>query len=179
MNEAKLPVLSSTALESGLPERLLLLARQYAIVAQEPLGDNLTSLVLFGSVARGQVHGDSDIDLLLVCRSLPQGAFRRQEMLQPIRERLEADLYDLWRQGYHVDFSELLMNETEAQQPHLLYLDMTEDAILLFDGEGFFAEVLDRIRKRLRELGSHRRQLGGIHYWDLKPDFQPGEEIIL
>lgn len=170
---------SSTETESGLPERLLVLARHYAIAAQQLLGDNLTSVVLFGSVARGQVHGDSDIDLLLVCRQLPQGAFRRQEMLQPIRERLQADLYDLWQRGYHVDFSELLMSEAEAQQPHLLYLDMTEEAILLFDRQGFFAQVLDRMRKRLRKLGSRRRQLGGVRYWDLKPDFQPGEEIIL
>ena len=38
---------------------------------------------------------------------------------------------------------------------------------------------LARLRERLRELGAQRKQLGRIRYWDLKPDFQPGEVIWL
>ena len=56
---------------------------------------------------------------------------------------------------------------------------MVEDAVLLYDRDGFFASVLARLRKRLRAMGAERRRLGRIAYWDLKPDFRPGEVIEL
>jgi hypothetical protein len=56
---------------------------------------------------------------------------------------------------------------------------MTEEAVILFDRDDFFAQVLARVRERLRELGAQRRQLGRMRYWDLKPDFKPGEVITL
>jgi len=155
------------------------LAEQYAATAHAILGNNLTSVVLFGSVARGEAGSDSDIDLLVICRELPAGAFRRQEVLEPVRERLQAELERLWERGCYADFTVVLKTEIEAQRTHLLYLDLTEEAVILFDRGGFFARVLARVRERLRELGAQRRQLGRVRYWDLKPDFRAGEVITL
>lgn len=117
--------------------------------------------------------------MLVVCRALPSGAFRRQEVLEPVRESVQAELDRLWEQGCYADFTAVIKTEMEAQRTHLLYLDMTEEAVILFDRGGFFAGVLARVRERLRELGARRRQLGGVRYWDLKPDFKPGEVIVL
>jgi predicted nucleotidyltransferase len=166
-------------LTNGLNQALRHLAEQYAATAQAVLGGNLTSVVLFGSVARGEAESDSDIDLLVICRELPAGAFRRQEVLEPVRESLQAELERLWEQGCYTDFTEVLKTEVEAQKTHLLYLDLTEEAVILFDRGSFFARVLDRVRERLRELGARRRQLGHVRYWDLKPDFWAGEVITL
>ena len=96
-----------------------------------------------------------------------------------MRERLQVELDRLWEQGCYTDFTEVIKTETEAQKTHLLYLDMTEEAVILFDRGEFFARVLARLRERLRELGAQRKQLGRIRYWDLKPDFKPGEVIWL
>lgn len=57
----------------------------------------------------------------------------------------------------------------------LLPLDLVEDAVILFDPDGFFASVLDRLKSRLKELGSVRRRMGKTRYWELKPDLRPGE----
>ena len=154
-------------------------AERYAQVAQEVLGDNLISVVLFGSVARGEAQANSDIDLLVICRELPTGVFRRREVLEPVRERLQEVLDRLWEQGIYADFTEVIKTMEEAEKTHLLYLDMTEEARILLDRDGFFARVLDRVRGRLRELGAQRKKLGHLRYWDLKPDFQPGEVVIL
>ena len=162
-----------------LNQTLRHLAEQYAVAARQVLGDRLTSIVLFGSVARGQAASGSDIDLLVVCRDLPTGAFRRQQVLEPVRERLLADLDRLWAQGIYADFSEVIKSEAEAQHTHPVYLDMTEDAQILFDRDGFFADVLQQLRQRLRALNATRRQLGHLWYWDLKPDLTPGEVITL
>jgi hypothetical protein len=58
-------------------------------------------------------------------------------------------------------------------------LDMTEEAIILYDRDGFFAGILERLRKKLRELGAQRKRKGKVWYWDLKPDYKPGEVIDL
>jgi len=61
-----------------------------------------------------------------------------------------------------------------------LYLDMTEDAVLLFDRGGFFGNVLNAMRERMRALESRRKYLpDGTWYWDLKPDFRYGEDVEL
>ena len=155
------------------------LAQRYAEAAQQVLGDNLTSVVLFGSVARSEAGPKSDIDLLVICRELPAGAFRRQEVLEPVRKKLQAELDRLLDQEVYVDFAEIVKSKTEARMMHYLYLDMTEEAISLFDRNSFFARILERLRGRLRELGAERKQLGQLRYWDLKPDFKPGEVIRL
>ncbi|HAF70680.1 MAG: Uncharacterized protein XD60_0832 [Acetothermia bacterium 64_32] len=75
-----------------LNRRLLALAQEYAKTAAQLLGDNLVSVVLFGSVARGEAHGQSDIDLLAVLKGLPKGAFKRRALLEPVRQELTPKL---------------------------------------------------------------------------------------
>jgi len=164
---------------TALNQTLQHLAEQYAATAQEVLGDNLASVVLFGSVARGEARPGSDVDLLVICRELPRGIFRRREVLEPVREMLQTELDRLWEQGCYSDFAEIIKSETEARRTHPMYLDMTEEAVILFDRGSFFAGVLAQVRERLRELGAERKQLGRLRYWDLKPDFKPGEVITL
>lgn len=160
-------------------QQLLELARRYADCAIEHLGQELTSVVLYGSVARCEARPDSDIDLLVIVRDLPKGAFRRRQLLEPVRERLLPELETLWEKGIYTDFAEVIKTEAEARRFHLLYLDIMEDGILLHDRDGFFAGVLERLRVQLAKLGAQRRRLGRIVYWDLKPDFRPGEVIRL
>lgn len=49
-------------------ERAIL--ERFATQAKEVLHDNLVSLILFGSRARGEARPDSDVDLLLVVKDL-------------------------------------------------------------------------------------------------------------
>ena len=56
---------------------------------------------------------------------------------------------------------------------------MVEDARILFDRDGFFAAVLERLRARLEALGARRVWRGNAWFWDLKPDYVPGEVFEL
>src|SRR5437764_1680739 len=51
------------------------LARRYTDLLRSHLSERLVSVVLFGSVARGDASPASDIDLLIVAEDLPQGQF--------------------------------------------------------------------------------------------------------
>ncbi|MGH7340330.1 MAG: nucleotidyltransferase domain-containing protein [Candidatus Rokuibacteriota bacterium] len=164
---------------SGVSERLRTAADSYARSLGRRLGDNLVSVVLYGSVARGEARDGSDIDLLVVCDDLPDGRFARLRRLEGAEHDLDPELARLRADGIDTRLAVIARTRSEAERTVPLYLDMVEDARLLFDREGFFAAILDRLRARLVALGAQRRRLGRARYWILKRDFVPGEVVEL
>lgn len=156
------------------------IARALAARLDHVYGAELVSVVLFGSVARGTAHATSDIDLVIVFRTLPHGhepRFRRfWDALGPIeleRRRLAANRICF-------DWSPILMTVDEARHRNRLYLDMVDDAVLLVDRDGFFAAVLADMRARLTEMGATRHALpDGSAYWDLNPHRLPPSKVAL
>ncbi len=140
-------------------------------------GERLVSLVVFGSVARGEAGPGSDIDLLVVVEGLPRSRFRRQDEFMEVEETLEDVIDRLRSLGLNPDFSPILKTPEEAARFSPLYLDMVEDAVILYDRDGFFEGVLNRLRERLRELGAERVRVGRRWYWRLKRDYRFGEVI--
>jgi len=53
--------------------------------------------------------------------------------------------------------------------------------VILCDKDGFVKRLFDRMRARLQELGARRIWRGNAWYWDLKPDWHPGDviEVVL
>src|SRR5579862_8219136 len=58
------------------------LADEYTRLLGALFGDTLVSVVLFGSVARGDATPNSDIDLLIIASGLPAGRLARQDRLR-------------------------------------------------------------------------------------------------
>jgi predicted nucleotidyltransferase len=135
------------------------------------------SVVLFGSVARGDASPVSDIDLLIVAEDLPEGQFARKRLLAAADAVFEQDLERAVAAGLETRLARIVRTPAEAARPIPLYLDLTEDAVILHDRGGFFVDVLERVRTSLRRLGARRIRQGTSWYWDLKPDFQPGDII--
>jgi predicted nucleotidyltransferase len=143
----------------------------------EVFGDKLVSLVVFGSVARGEARRDSDVDVLIVVEGLPRGRFRRVELFEKATEKVEPLLEQLWDQGYAVDFSPIILTPEEAGRTRPIYLDMVVDAVIVYDKGGFMENILKRVARRLRELGAKRVRLGRLWYWVLKNPYRFGEVI--
>lgn len=158
-------------------KRLRKLADRYATQVQAALGDRLVSIVLFGSVARGDASPSSDIDLLIIAEDLPRGHFARKRLLEDADAAFENVLGASERDGLEPRLARIMRTPQEAERVVPLYLDMTEDAVILYDRGSFFAGVLERVRASLRRLGARRVRLGKTWYWDLKPDFKPGDII--
>lgn len=141
--------------------------------------DRLVSLVVFGSVARGQARRESDIDLLIVVKNLPKSRLKRTELFMKAEERLWDRIEELHKKGYRTSFSAILKTPEEAEKISPLYLDMVEDAVILYDKDNFFANVLNRLKNKLEELGAERVWIGKKWYWRLKKDFKFGEVIVI
>ena len=138
-------------------------------------GDRLVSLVVFGSVARGTAGPESDIDLLIVADPLPDGRVARVRAFAGVERDLESDLAAARRDGWVVNLSPVFKTPAEVGAGSLLFLDMIEDAIFLHDRGGFMRGSLDGFRQRLTGLGARRVWRGNAWFWDLKPDYKPGE----
>lgn len=139
--------------------------------------DRLVSLIIFGSVAREEARKDSDIDVLLIIDLLPKGRLERQMEFIDVEKDIEGYLNDLFEKGYSIDLAPIIRTPQEALRISPLYLDMVEDAIIAYDKDNFFKNILRTIRNRLRELGSKRVKMGKKRYWILKPDYSFGEVI--
>ena len=128
-------------------------------------------------MARGEARSDSDIDLLVIVEGLPRSRLARQDLFMQCEERLAEILDELEDRGIHVDFSPILKTPEEASRITPLYLDMVEDAIIVYDRAGFFESILVKLRNRLEELGAERVRIGRRWYWRLKKDYRFGEVI--
>jgi len=138
-------------------------------------GKRLVSLAVFGSVARGTPKADSDVDLLVVADDLPRGRIRRMREFDAVKQRLAAALAGAAVQGVATRLSPIFKTPMEVRAGSPLFFDMTEDARLLHDRDDFMVTALRDLRDRLARLGARRIWKGDFWYWDLKPDYRPGE----
>jgi len=148
---------------------------------QQTFGDQVVSIVLYGSVARGKARPDSDVDLLLILRDAPAAYWKRLQSLLPILRRLREEpcWQELQREGVTPFLSLLVLSLEEARENRYLYLDMIEEARILVDSDDFFQDKLHSLQQRLKELGAKKIRRNGDWYWDLKPDLKLGDEVIL
>ena len=163
-----------------LKERFKELERRLLAEIRSFYGERLVSVILFGSVAREAQSFDSDLDLLVIAEGLPQGRMKRIREFGSVENKVEPFLKTLQqKEGINTYISAIIKSPEEAEKGSPLFLDMVEDAKMLLDRDGFFGAVLERLRKRLKELGSKRIWQGNAWYWDLKPDYKPGDVIEL
>lgn len=158
-------------------KRLFELAKRYADELKRTLGENLVSVILFGSVARGEADRQSDIDIFIVLEKAPKGMLKRRKLLEPARQNLTKELEKLWQEDIFTDFVEIIRTKDEALRFHPVYLDMIENGIVLYDRGEFMLEVLKKVAIQLKKLGAKKVKVGKVWHWDLKPDYRIGEVI--
>ncbi len=139
---------------------------------KERFGDGLVTVAVFGSRARGAQRPESDLDLLVVAEGFPKSRLERQLLLLRLARAVSDDFGDT--------VSCVPLTPEEASHVHPFYLGMLSGHERLHDRAGFFEAVLERLRQRLAELGSRRLvDEDGFEYWDLKPDWKPGDVVEL
>lgn len=136
------------------------LLRDVVHVLREYLGENLVTLVAFGSYARGEASEWSDCDLYLIANELPPNRLERAEYV---------NTSSCARFDRAISIKADTKAEFEAGFPSL-YLDLAMDGIILFDTDDYIKEKLARIHELTRAAGLYRVRFDGQFAWEwLKP----------
>ena len=136
-------------------------------------GAGLLSVVVFGSMGRAVAGPDSDLDCLLVVEWLPDGRMPRVRDFNQIEKEVRSTVPE------QIALSPVFKTPAEVEVGSLLFLDMVEDGRVLYDRDNFIEDHFARLRERLKQLGARRVWRGSAWYWDLKPDYRPGEVFTL
>lgn len=144
----------------------------------EKYGRRLLGMAVFGSTARGVATEASDLDFLICATPLPQGRYQR---VTEFDELIEWAFRDQWEGAGNapIDLSPVIRTPEELLAGSPLLFDLTVRVWILRDDGGAIARALDRMRTRLDRAGARRLTRGGLSWWDLKPDFRPGESYSL
>lgn len=96
-------------------------------------GARLVACAAYGSVGRGTPREDSDIDLLIVARDLPDGRLGRVDEYLAAEAPLKPFLGPSGSKAAPIFISPVFKTPEEVVAGSPLFLDMVEDASLLYD----------------------------------------------
>ncbi len=126
-------------------------------VFKDYLGENLISVILFGSQARSESTETSDYDLFIIANNLPKGALERSRFIhKPIYENELGSL------------SIIAKTPAEFEKDVAsLYLDLSVDGIILFDKD-FIQPKLAKLKKIIKTSGLNRIKDNSEYHWEWK-----------
>lgn len=136
---------------------------------REKLRENLVSIVVFGSVARGTFKEQSDIDLLVISEKFPKKIADRIDLF--VDKTFEISM------EHGVNISVIPLKIVEAQSTQPIYLDMAYEGIILYDKNNFMEKKLIELRKKLEKMGTKRIPYKRGYFWKLKREIEVGEVI--
>jgi predicted nucleotidyltransferase len=134
---------------------------------EDYLGDNLLSIVLFGSRARGDAKKSSDYDLFIIAKGLPAKPFQRVLFIRsPLKAQFKEKFCIIAKTPEEVfkDFPPL-------------FLDLGLDGIILFDRDDFFRKIQAKIKDIIRQAGLQRKRANQEYYWEWEKPPKKGWEI--
>jgi hypothetical protein len=170
-------VQKETKPETSLNPAITALLDVFLRELRRDLGDDLLSLALYGSFARGDYVLTSDLDLIIVLDPAARDRGDRIDLILPaiLRTQESAAFGQVRAQGFSPDFSPLIYYPDELRDTPSVFIAAATDGIILHDA-GVLAQKFAAVRNRLNELGAKRIQLGDRDcFWLLKPDLKPGE----
>lgn len=143
------------------------------------LKENLISIVLFGSVARGEAGEGSDIDLLVVVKEFKPFRSRFDIFNEIDKElRISKEYRELKEKKLGTLISPILLKPEEIKKNPPILLDIVTDGVILYDTDNFLRDWLTNLKKKLEEKGVRKIFLvEGKWYWDLKPDYKLGDIV--
>ena len=130
----------------------------------------IVGVILFGSVARGEESGRSDVDLLILWEGLDVDVRKRHVYVYRVVSRYFPSFVRLT--VLDMEYSRFL----NVRKLTPLLLNIICDGVILYDKYGLLEDFLIRVRRELKAKGLERVKLGKYYYWKLP---KPGAKVEL
>jgi len=139
----------------------------------------MTSLCVFGSVARGKANRSSDVDLLVISDDFRGSIASRIDSLSFVDREVQEEVRFLRERGHTTAVNVMPLRSEEAELGPVFLLDLAAGAKILLDEGEFLGGLLTKLRARLDLAGARRVETERGWYWDLKPDYKRGEREVV
>lgn len=104
------------------------------------------SVILYGSVARGEQTDRSDLDLFVIAESFPNSPLERRKTLFEVSKDVSSEYrIDIFPDGKIVDEVYSYFDP--------FYFDLYADGIIVYDRKCYGQKLLERIGQKVKELG--------------------------
>jgi hypothetical protein len=107
--------------------------------------------------------------MLLVVHDLPRGRMPRVGEFSQVEARLEPHLEEAKAKGVTTRLSPILLSPEEVLAKGPPFVDMALETLVLYDREGFFANLVKRVRRHLEETGARHVEAGGGDPLETRP----------
>jgi predicted nucleotidyltransferase len=138
----------------------------------------LVTLAIYGSYARDEARLNSDIDLFIILKH-KEGLKNTIDLFyENIERKIEEELTVLDTQyGINMELSPFVLSKEEANYFHPIYLDMIDNAEIIYDRDNFFKQILNSVSELKIKHGFRKESVGNTFLWDLKNKNLLGERI--
>lgn len=139
---------------------------------KEAFSQDLTSFGVYGSIARNTAKRESDLDIFLIFREIPDDLNKRFQLLMKIEDNklIQDERKFLDKKTYYPRISFYTLKESELEV-NFFTIDMAFDIKVIYDlgMMGDFIKLLDKI---IRDQGIRRKYLDKTRYYlDLNLNF--------
>lgn len=132
---------------------LNILLKDFIDILKDNLKDNLISVILYNIPKKDATHLQSDIDLLVICKNLPNSKWERYDTIMKLLAILEPKVEELHKKiGIYLYLSPVLKSQKEAQQINKLYFDLVKNGKILFDRNNFFKQIIKMVENLSKKL---------------------------
>jgi predicted nucleotidyltransferase len=130
-----------------------ILLKDFINILRDELKDNLTSVILYGISKKDASHLQSDIDLLIICKSVPHSKWERYDLIMKLLSKLEPKVEELYQKiGIYVYLSPVLKSQKEASHIDKSYFDLIKNGKILLDRNDFFKKIIKTIEDLSKKL---------------------------
>jgi len=129
------------------------------------LGEDVVSIVLFGSMTRGDFTESSDIDVLVIARNLPDDWRDRDKIILEL-----AEIGSAHRRPVHITLTDEYEMNASVEQGAPLVFGLHDANRVVFGRGGFFEKLMKRLDDNMLRWGVRKIRNGE---W-----FAPGLAVI-
>ncbi len=140
--------------------------------------NNLVTLTIFGSYARGTFRFNSDLDVFIILKDKKP----RKQIFDDFFEHIERpflndELYLYNKYGIDISLSPFILSKNDADYFYPIYLDMLDFLIIIKDEKDFFKNILSNLHVIKNKYGFKKELSGNNYIWDITGKNMIGKKI--